>query len=63
VILKPTSAIRHRLTMSSRRYSLDVRRRLLVLLALLLVGMSLTGGAGGDGISSCQVLGRDNPNL
>jgi 1-acyl-sn-glycerol-3-phosphate acyltransferase len=27
------------------------------------VGMLLTGGAGGDGISSCQVLGRDNPNL
>ena len=35
MILKPTSAIRHRWTMSSRRYSLDVRRRLLVLLALL----------------------------
>ena len=37
MILKPTSAIRHRWTMSSRRYSLDVRRRLPVLLALLLV--------------------------
>jgi hypothetical protein len=37
MILKPTSAIRHRWTMSSRRYSLDVRRCLPVLLALLLV--------------------------
>ena len=37
MVLKPTSAIRHRWTMSSRRYSLDVRRRLPVLLALLLV--------------------------